>query len=136
MDDLLSKLEKLDPREIDYVIARSTHNTIKAACEEAEISESSFYKWDNRDEIEEFAKALKLDRYIEVELRLRRVLPEAIKVIIAGLKERKYDTKFKAAVEILDRVLGKPAQKINQKTDERMEIIVTYEDKRKDSKSS
>jgi hypothetical protein len=41
------------------------------------------------------------------------------------LKERRYDTKFKAAVEILDRTMGKATQKIDQNVNASGEIIVT-----------
>ena len=51
-------------------------------------------------------------------------LPDAVEVVIAGLKERKYDTKFKAAVEILDRTLGKPTQRVDQKTEHSGKVIV------------
>jgi hypothetical protein len=117
MDDLILKLQELEPKELDYVMARSSSNSIAAACREAELSTSTFHNWDNKDELEELALALRLDRHAEVELKLRSSLPDAVEVIIEGLKERKYDTKFKSAVEILDRTMGKPTQKIDQKTE-------------------
>jgi transposase-like protein len=117
MDDLLAKLQELKPEELDYVMARSSSNTIGKACEEAGISESTIYKWKNRKELDDLALALRLDRHIEVELKLREALPDAVQVIIDGIKERRYTDKFKAAVEVLDRTLGKPTQKIDAKTE-------------------
>ena len=111
MEDLINRLQQLTPNELDFVMARSSHNSVKDACKEAGLSQSTVYGWDNREELEQMALALRLDRHIEVELRLRDALPEAVQTIIDGLKERKYDTKFKAAVEILDRTMGKPTQK-------------------------
>jgi hypothetical protein len=125
MDDLINKLKGLNSRELDYVMARSSHNTIKDACDEIELSTGTFYHWDNKDELEDLAKALRLDRHVEVELKLRDALPDAVQVVIEGLKERRYDTKFKAAVEILDRTMGKATQKIDQNVNASGEIIVT-----------
>lgn len=107
-------------------MARSSHNSVKDACKEAGLSQSTVYGWDNREELEQMALALRLDRHIEVELRLRDALPEAVQTIIDGLKERKYDTKFKAAVEILDRTMGKPTQNVNQKTEHTGSIEIVF----------
>lgn len=125
MDDLILKLQQLEPKELDYVMARSSSNSIAAACRDAELSTSTFHNWDNKEELEELAFALRLDRHAEVELKLREALPDAVEVVIKGLKERNYDTKFKAAVEILDRTLGRPTQKIDQKTEQTTDITVT-----------
>lgn len=111
MEELINRLQQLTPNELDFVMARSSHNSVKDACKEAGLSQSTVYGWDNREDLEQMALELRLDRHVEVELKLRDALPEAVKTIIDGLKERKYDTKFKAAVEILDRTLGRPTQK-------------------------
>lgn len=127
MEDLITRLQALTPNELDFVMARSSINSVKQACKAAGISQSTLYGWDNREELEEIALALRLDRHVEVELKLREALPDAVEVVIEGLKERKYDTKFKAAVEILDRTLGKPKQHIDQKTDNSGEVRVKVE---------
>lgn len=126
MDDLIAKLQGLKPEELDYVMARSSHNSIASACKAANLSQSTFYRWENRDELDELAYALRLDRHVEVELKLRDALPDAVQTIINGLKERKYDTQFKAAVEILDRTLGRPTQKIDQKTEQSGKLTIEY----------
>ena len=117
MEDLIGKLQELKPEELDYVMARSSSSSVKAACDEIGLSQSTLYRWDNRGELDELAKALRLDRHVEVELKLREALPDAVQVIIDGIRERRYTDKFKAAVEVLDRTLGKPTQKIDQKTE-------------------
>jgi hypothetical protein len=129
MDDLIRKLQELRPEELDYVMARSSNNSIAAACKAADLSQSTFYRWDNREELDSLAFALRLDRHIEVELKLPDALPEAVETIIAGLQERRYDTKFKAAVEILDRTMGKATQKqeITGKIDGEMVINLSWD---------
>ena len=115
--DLRQELEKLDDNRLAYVLARSKTTSVKQACKDADISSSTFYSWDDRDGLEEIANLMKVDRAVEVEMRLRDALPNAVQVVIDGLKERKYDTKFKAAVEILDRAIGKATQRVEQKTE-------------------
>ena len=130
MDDLIAKLQELKPEELDYVMARSSNNSVAAACKEANLSQSTVYRWDNREELDVLAGALRLDRHIEVELKLRQALPDAVEVVIDGLKERKYSEKFKAAIEILDRTMGKPTQKIDQRTEHsgKIDIVVEWDD--------
>jgi transposase len=111
-------------------MAKSSNNSISSACKAAGLSESTVYRWSNRDELDALATALRLDRHIEVELKLRKALPDAVQVVIDGLIERRYDTKFKAAVEILDRTLGKATQNVNQKTEVtgKVELVVDWDD--------
>lgn len=115
--DLRQELEKLDDNRLAYVLARSKTTSVKQACKDADISTSTFYSWDDRDGLEVIANMMKVDRAVEVEMRLRDALPNAVQVVIDGLQERKYDTKFKAAVEILDRAIGKATQRVEQKTE-------------------
>ena len=124
MEDLIKQLQELDPNELDYVMARSSCNSVKEACKQIGLSPSTLYGWDNREELEDLATALRLDRHVEVELKLREALPDAVEVVIEGLKERRYNNKFKAAVEILDRTLGRPTQKIDQKTEVSGQVVV------------
>lgn len=129
MEELINRLQQLTPNELDFVMARSSHNSVKDACKEAGLSQSTVYGWDNREELEQMALELRLDRHVEVELKLRDALPEAVQTIIDGLKERHYDTKFKSAVEILDRTLGKPTQKqeVSGKIDGEMVINLSWD---------
>mgnify|MGYP001251073175 CR=1 FL=1 len=123
--DLRQELEQLEDGKLAYVLARSKTTSNKKACKDADISTGTFYTWDDRDRLNELANMMKVDRAIEVEMRLRDSLPDAVQVVIDGLAERRYDTKFKAAVEILDRTLGRATQRIDQKTDHSGEIVVT-----------
>lgn len=116
-------MQGLDPTELDYVMARSSSASVKEACEKIGLSQSTLYGWkERRDELEQLAAALRLDRHVEVELKLREALPDAVQVVIDGLKKHKYSEQFRAAVEVLDRTLGRPTQKIDQKTEHSGEV--------------
>lgn len=124
--DLRQELEQLEDNKLAYVLARSKTTSVKKACKDADISTSTFYAWEDHDKLDELANLMKVDRAVEVEMRLRDALPDAVQTIIDGLRERRYDTKFKAAVEILDRTLGKPTQKIDQKTEHSGSIEIVF----------
>ena len=128
--DLRRELEKLDDNRLAYVLARSKTTSTKKACADADISTSTFYSWEDRAQLEELANLMKVDRAVEVEMRLREALPEAVQVVIDGLTERRYSTQFKSAVEILDRTMGKPTQKIDQKTEHsgKIDVVVEWDD--------
>ena len=128
--DFKQELEQLEDSQLAYVLARSKTTSNKKACKDADISTGTFYSWDNRDKLNELANLMKVDRAIEVEMRLRESLPDAVQVVIDGLTERQYSTQFKAAVEILDRTLGKSTQKIDQRTEHsgQVELVVDWDD--------
>jgi hypothetical protein len=127
--DLRQELEQLEDNKLAYVLARSKTTSVKKACKDADISTSTFYAWEEHDRLDELANLMKVDRAIEVEMRLRDALPDAVQTIIDGLNERRYDTKFKAAVEILDRTLGKSTQKqeINAKVDGEVVVNLSWD---------
>ena len=128
--DFKQELEQLEDSQLAYVLARSKTTSNKKACKDADTSTGTFYSWDNRDKLNELANLMKVDRAIEVEMRLRESLPDAVQVVIDGLAERQYSTQFKAAVEILDRTLGKSTQKIDQRTEHsgQVELVVDWDD--------
>jgi GDP-D-mannose dehydratase len=140
MDNLRDKLLRLQDNQLDYVIARSKTTSVRKACDDIGISTSTLYGWDNREELEVLANELKVDRYIEVEMKFRNALPDAVDIIIAGMSKeedgQRYSTRFRSACEVLDRGIGKPTQRVDQQTDGKMEIVVTYEDRRNDTETA
>ena len=134
MDDLRQRLLSLQDNKLDYVIARSKTTSVRKACDDISISTSTLYGWDDREQLEELANELKVDRYIEVEMKLRNALPDAADIIIDGMYKDKdgqrYSTRFRSACEVMDRGIGKATQKIDQKTEHsgKIEIIVDWDD--------
>ena len=121
MDNLRDRLLRLQDNQLDYVIARSKATSVRKACDDIDISTSTLYSWDNREELEILANELKVDRYIEVEMKFRNALPDAADIIIDGMYKDKdgqrYSTRFRSAVEVMDRGIGKATQRVDQKTE-------------------
>ena len=134
MDDLRQRLLNLQDNKLDYVIARSKTTSARKACEDVGISTSTLYGWDDREQLEEIANELKVDRYIEVEMKFRNALPKAADIIIDGMDKQKdgqrYSTRFRSACEVMDRGIGKPTQKVDQKTEHsgKIDIVVEWDD--------
>jgi hypothetical protein len=140
MDNLRKRLLGLTDNKLDYVIARSKTTSVRKACSDIDISTSTLYGWDDREDLEQLANELKVDRYLEIEMKLRDALPDAVDVIIDGIyKDRdgkRYSTRFRSACEILDRGIGKPTQQINQNNNGEVEIVVRYADGRRNDTDS
>lgn len=115
MDSLRQRLLSLQDNKLDYVIARSKTTSVRKACDDIGISTSTLYGWDDREELEVLANELKVDRYIEVEMKFRNALPDAADIIIDGMYKDKdgqrYSTRFRSACEVMDRGIGKATQR-------------------------
>ena len=134
MDNLRQRLLSLQDNKLDYVIARSKTTSVRKACDDIGISTSTLYGWDDREDLEVLANELKVDRYIEVEMKFRNALPEAADIIIDGMYKTKdgqrYSTRFRSACEVMDRGIGKPTQRVDQKTEHsgKIDVVVEWDD--------
>lgn len=113
MDKLRTEIDALEPLKAQWVYARATTRTDKAAYEGIGVSRSAFYKWpeDEREVLRDMAQRLKADVQLRVMQLLEGAAEEAALVKVAGLKSRNETVKQSVASEILDRVLGKPTQR-------------------------
>lgn len=114
MTDWNSILSKYDDREIDYIFARSECVSDNAALEKAQLS----YGWlRNRDKdmLNDLARQLRIDTAFKASRILKEASEEAARVLVEQLAlKRNENVKQRAAIEVLDRSVGKPSQKIEQ----------------------
>ena len=131
MDEIRTELDKLEDKRLDYVMARSLVTSDSAGYINAGISKTAFYKWsvDERDRLNELAQAVKRQTVIRAIKTLQDAADEAALVKVAGLKERDPRVRQSAASEILDRTVGKAADKIDVQSggEAGLKIIVEYE---------
>ena len=131
MDELTTRLDQIEnDRQLDYVLARAEVSTDKDGYTDAGIHKTTFYEWskETREYLNGLARELKLEVALKAKLVLRAATKEAAEVKVKGLTNRDERIKQGAATEILDRMLGKPVQKQETKTDEKVEITVKYAD--------
>lgn len=108
-DDLSTLLDSLSDAELEYVFARARVLSDAEAYRSAGIAKSTFYRWteDERANLNEIAQQLRR----RVRLRVQRILEDraedAARALVGGLDSGDERIRQKAAVEVLDRVVGK-----------------------------
>lgn len=113
MDSLRTEIDALEPLKAQWVYARATVRSDKAAYESIGVSRSAFYKWpeSERDALRDMAQRLKADVQLRIMQMLEDAAADAAAVKVAGLTSRNESVRQGAASEILDRILGKPTQR-------------------------
>ena len=129
MDELTTKLDQItNSRQLDYVLARAEVSTDKAGYLDAGIHKTTFYDWskETREYLNGLARELKLETALKAKLVLRAATKEAAEVKVSGLKDPNKRIKQSVATEILDRMLGKPVQKIDSKHEVVKPVVVEH----------
>jgi len=119
MATIREEIDKLDDGELSYVIERSKVLTDAAAYRAAGISRTTYYRWDNdvRDRLNSLAQRLKREAALKARMVMEEAVEDAARLLVAqieGGKGKKVPASVqqRAAVEVLDRVAGKPTQHV------------------------
>lgn len=115
MNELRALLDNLKDKRLDYVMARSRCNSDTAALKECGISRSAFYAWpeEERNSLSEIAQRVKREAATRALMILQDAAEEAAKVKVNGLTDRDHRIQQSASTEILDRTVGKAADKLD-----------------------
>lgn len=132
-DKLRTVLDSLEDTKLEYVFARSKTNKTVDALREIGVSRNTFYKWPDREKLDELAQELKRRRLLKVEMIIEDAAEDAAKAKVGALKSRKEKIKQAAATEILNRTVGPPAQKHEVSADVDMNIRLEWDDANTDS---
>ena len=131
MDNLQAILDGLEDRELDYVLERSKVSKDSEAFRAMGISPSTFYCWpkERREHLAEVAQRLKRASAVRAMMILQGATEEAAQIKVDGMRQKR-DKRIQQAcsTEIMDRVLGKPTQKQEVKTDEKINIVLSWGD--------
>jgi hypothetical protein len=115
LDDLRNVLETLGDKDLAYVVARSNAFSVKAALDDAGLNKSYYYEktQEQRDYVDDIATRLRRESSIRAMMILRDAAITAAEVKVSGLKDRDSRVKQAASTEILDRTVGKAADKLD-----------------------
>ena len=115
MQQLRAVLEQLADAQLAYVFERSKANSNRQALINAGIPESTFYSWpkEEQDQLNELAQRLKRDRLLAAEMVLMDSVEDAARVIAGQLVSESESIAQRAAQDVLDRMTGKPQQKVD-----------------------
>ena len=117
MDNLRTELDQLEDARLDYVMARSKVNSDAQAIRQSGVPKATFYSWskEERDHLNEIAQKIKRNITLRMIAKLEESGEDAVDALLTTLKSRNENVKQKAAIEVIDRILGKPIQ--STKTD-------------------
>jgi len=111
--ELRTELDRLDEKQLAYVIARSKCVSDAKAIEDSGIPRSTFYRvWDEttRARLNGLAQRFKRETAAQVLLVMQESAVTAAEAIVGLVKSRNENIKLKAAQDVLDRVGGKATQ--------------------------
>ena len=135
MDDLKGTLqellETLDSNEVAYVFARSEEKTDKDSYEEAGLTKGWWFGKDKerREYMNTIALKLKIDTAFKAKRKLIEAAEHAAEKLVDLIDDRHASVAQRSAIEVLDRTVGKPSQKVEQENSGEMLIKVEYADK-------
>lgn len=95
-----------------WIVARLLSTSDAAAARAVGVHPSTVCKWPEKDELDRTVEALLADPMAQALTMILDAVPEAARVKIDGLRSRKENVRQSSASEILDRVIGRPRQKM------------------------
>jgi len=105
-------LRTLSPEQLRFVAARMYERSDRAAALECHLPPSTVYGWENLDEVREAVQLAQLDGVHVAQERMRRLMDKAVDVLADEMDGKSRNAKrLEAAVEVLDRVMGKAVQR-------------------------
>lgn len=110
MDELRTLLDNLSADRMAYVMERAQVRKDKEAYEAAGIPKSTFFTWEDREQLNLLAQRVKREFKLRALRHLEDAAERAAEVKVRGLDSRKESIAQATATEILDRIIGKPTQ--------------------------
>lgn len=104
-------MSQLNYNQLRYLSIRPNFSSDKDAAEEIELSEKTVYNWKEKELVKEALNLMASDGVIVASEILRRALPEAAAVKVAGIQSGDERIRQSSSTEVLDRGLGKPTQR-------------------------
>ena len=122
LDELISEL---DINERRYVFARAMSSSDKEAYDEIGVS----YNWlkaHGTDKLNAIAAELVKDVGFQMMQLIKQNGVKATKQKISELDDRDVKVRSQASTELIDRIIGKPTQRVDQKTEQSGKLTVEY----------
>lgn len=128
LDDLRTEMNRLDDRELAYVIARSKAVSDSKALKDSGIASSTFYGWEEsrREKLNELAQKFKRETAMRVLMIMQDNAERAAKTVTNLLDSRNETIKLKASQEVLDRSVGKVSQSFEVSGKDGGSIVVEF----------
>jgi hypothetical protein len=130
LTDQLEALKRLNRRRFDYVLIRSRTDSIEATLAEMGVTKGWYYQFtlEERVELERLADELHYEQGVAALYALIDNSRKAAQVLAASLDSISEKVRLDAARDILDRVLGKAKQPVENEMGGSVTINVEYGD--------
>ena len=112
---------ELTPTEKRVLSAMLVADNIRELIELARVSKATYYKL--KPKLELFRENIKTELKAKTDDILTGAIVDASKVFVTGLHAPSFDSRFKSAKEILDRVLGKPVERTDVFENKKVTIL-------------
>lgn len=139
LSDLRAEIERIDDGlKRAYVLERSKVNTDKDGYTNAGFSRGTFYNWssEDRDYLNNLAGRIRTEVALQIMMRLQEAGMDAVEVKIKGLDARSDNIKQKSSTEILEWLIGKPTQKVDQNSNQSGEVTIRIIEVEQDADSN
>jgi hypothetical protein len=110
-DELAALLKTFTDTQMRFLECRLRCNKTTEAATMAGIGRTTYYEWENRADIDRAVELIRMDGVILTAEILRRAAPDAAHALTANLKDKRPQVRHNAAVEVLNRTVGKPVEK-------------------------
>lgn len=97
--------------QLAYLAVRPFVRWDKDAAEAVDLAKETVSRWENKADIDEAVRLMRMDGVIVALEILRRHLPRAAQEIVDELSHRNVGVRYKAATEIMDRAIGRAMQR-------------------------
>lgn len=112
-DRLNEVIAQLTPNQLRFVVARQNFTSDKEAAEAIDLAPSTVYKWKPNTCVKEAIQLMAEDITSVAAAIRQRNLAKAMMVKVAALDNDDISIRQKAATEIIEWEMGKPAQKVD-----------------------
>ena len=121
-------LKQLTPIQLKFVAVRPHVKYDYEAAEQIGTSKEVVSRWEEKSIIDEAVKLMLQDGVKVAAEILRRSLSKAAQELADELDHRSVNVRHKAAIQVLDRQMGKSPQPVTGANGEALEIVVKYVD--------
>jgi len=122
-------LMTLDDKEVSYVFSRSVESSDTKGYENAGLSKGwwNYKDGERHDYLNDIALMIRIDTAFQAKRILAQASAQAAQVLVDQLElKRNESIKHRSAVEVLDRTVGKPSQKVEQENSGESKLIIEF----------
>jgi predicted urease superfamily metal-dependent hydrolase len=117
-------LADASPEQRKWVVQRVLCTSDAEAARRVGVHPATVSRWPNKESLDAAVVTMLSDPLEHAVRALLEAIPKAVSVKIGGLDSRRDAVAQASATEILDRIMGKPTQRVDQHTEHAGSVVV------------